>query len=453
MKLLTEPDGNVFKTVGEGRLPAQGSALRPSLYAVAYTIGGRSFVFNTLTRQVLDAGELFGLFADRLQIAFDEKNEDIAALVRQRFLVPLDASEVKTYLGAVAVLRLLDKKLAPGHKAYVILPTTACNARCFYCYESGMEAKSMSRKTADDVVEYIKSSKSEGGISIRWFGGEPLMGETAIDRICEGLERSGVEFRSDIITNASLLDPQLALKMREKWKVEHAQVTLDGRRTEYLRRKAYVPGFEGAWERVIAGIHLLAENKIRVNIRLNADNDNIDELFLLADELEREFGEEKLVSVYASQLYSGCGSIVRDADAMLHSRITELSEELCSLGLAHGGNFGRLRTWRCMADVPNGAAVIAPDGTLYCCEHMIPQSEIGSIYDRGSEWEHRKRFIRDNSRAEKRRECLECPFMPECTDNCHCPVEGADCALSVKEQLGRKLMRLLQRPINSIKTE
>jgi sulfatase maturation enzyme AslB (radical SAM superfamily) len=35
---------------------------------------------------------------------------------------------------------------------YNILTTTGCNARCFYCFEEGVEIKTMSSRTAEQVA-------------------------------------------------------------------------------------------------------------------------------------------------------------------------------------------------------------------------------------------------------------------------------------------------------------
>ena len=434
MRFLTNPDKNVFRTLGEGRFPKNGSLVKPSHYAVPFAIGRRTLVFSTLTRQVLDPEERIDIFLERTEFPFDENDAGLKELIKQRFIVSSDADEVKNYIGTVEVLRMLSKKHAPGHKSYVILPTTACNARCFYCYESGVEFKSMDDAMADAAVDYIVRSKSEGSISITWFGGEPLMGERAIDRICAGLVQNGIEFKSSITTNASLITPQLAEKMREVYKIHHAQITLDGRREEYLKRKAYV-NIENAYEKVMRSIELLLENGIRVNIRLNVDENNLDDLFLLADELKEKFGDARGVSAYAMALYRFGEGGERDN---LYVGIEKLNEKLHSCGLTRG-SAARLRTHRCMADVPNGASVIAPDGKLCCCEHMICESVIGSVFDYEKEWELRERFISDNLRAKKRPECFFCPFLPHCTLEGHCPVESSDCKnaaeLYIKKQL------------------
>lgn len=111
-----------------------------------------------------------------------ENDADICEFITQRYIVSSDADEAKNYIATIEVLRLLGKKLATGHKGYVILPTTACNARCFYCYESGIEFKSMDDAMAEAVVSYFADSKPEGSIAIHWFGGERIELHSKIGR-------------------------------------------------------------------------------------------------------------------------------------------------------------------------------------------------------------------------------------------------------------------------------
>ena len=39
--------------------------------------------------------------------------------------------------------------------SYVIMTTTACNARCFYCYECGYQQKPMSDEIAKNVAKFL----------------------------------------------------------------------------------------------------------------------------------------------------------------------------------------------------------------------------------------------------------------------------------------------------------
>jgi len=58
--------------------------------------------------------------------------------------------------------------------SYTILPTTGCNARCYYCFEHGSKVMTMTRETAGEVVRFItEHCGPKKTVAIMWFGGEP----------------------------------------------------------------------------------------------------------------------------------------------------------------------------------------------------------------------------------------------------------------------------------------
>jgi sulfatase maturation enzyme AslB (radical SAM superfamily) len=86
----------------------------------------------------------------------------------------------------------------------------------------------MTPETVEQVIRFIVSTYADKKVKITWFGGEPLLGEGIIDRICEGLREAGVEYKSTIISNGSLISPEIISKMVREWKtykrmVEHRE--------------------------------------------------------------------------------------------------------------------------------------------------------------------------------------------------------------------------------------
>ena len=441
MKTLLLPDKYIITAIGDGKLPALGAVCRPSLFALPVKLGEKELVFNTFTRQLIEPGELKSLFTAQKSFVYNADDARIDELIKARFIVNNDTDEAALLSSGLKIIHLLGKKDSKKHGAFVILPTTACNARCFYCYEAGIEYKTMDDATADETVKYILATKMPGKIGIRWFGGEPLVASSVIDRIVDGLNANGVEFSSSIITNASLMTRETAKKAVEDWQVKSAQITLDGRRQEYLKRKAYVDASRDHYAAALDAALTLNELGVSVSIRLNADEGNIDDLMLLADELKTVFEGCKRIKVYVVDMYLPCGKKYSHEDNVLfYSRLEALQNKLNDLELCRSDDLPRLRTHRCMADMPNGASVIAPDGSLYSCEHMIEASRIGSLYDYESESDLRRSFVEDNTRAQNRPDCLTCVYLPECTLSDHCPISVRDCKMNVHLNILRKLL-------------
>ena len=91
-----------------------------------------------------------------------------------------------------------------------ILPTTLCNAQCFYCYEKyDDDLRTMDEKTRKDVVNFVLKDlkqKNSKHLDIEWYGGDPLVGHKVITKICEDFTSSGIDINSRMVSTISQLD-------------------------------------------------------------------------------------------------------------------------------------------------------------------------------------------------------------------------------------------------------
>ena len=181
------------------------------------------------------------LFLTAVEVGEKSANEK---LIEKWFLVPEDFEDFSFAKKVKRIRQLVyktdtRKKLMASIDRFWILTTTECNARCFYCHESGIPQLSMSSEIADDVLNYIlKHGASK--IHIMWYGGEPLVNLTAIDYISQGLLDHGIEFNSSMISNGYMFDDERAHKAKTLWHLDEVQITLDGLEDTYNRVKAYV---------------------------------------------------------------------------------------------------------------------------------------------------------------------------------------------------------------------
>lgn len=431
MKIISEGDGRVVKIIRIGSDEAEG-ALRLSGFVFPFEKEGTVLLKHTLTKQVLrlSAEEWDALKNGTLPAGIRDE------LVKYRFLVEEDHNEVSQYLLVRSILRTMEKK-EPGIDTYTILPTTGCNARCVYCYEEGWQSKTMSPETADAATDFILRTKRDGEIRLSWFGGEPLCGAGLISRICGRLRDAGVTYASTMITNGTLMTPELAREAKELWNLKRVQLSMDGARADYAVRKNYARPDLYNYDTAMNAAKLLSDAGIRVSIRCNYDSGNLDGVKEFLDDCRDLFGERGNVSVYLEQLFESADA---EKNAALFLKAEKAAAYADELGLSYMERTEpRLKTHYCMADYPGEAVIIDPEGGLHVCEHDINGKPIGTVFGGPVAW--------PENRTEIAEECRSCCFLPECTPfrKNSCILEIAACRTQREVWTRRSLTGLLRR--------
>ena len=163
---------------------------------------------------------------------------------------------------------------------------------------------------------------------------------------------------------------------------------------------------------VMKAIHYLADEGIKVNMRVNFDWENIDRLSMFFREIKAEFGNNDNISLYIAPLFQ-----VQHTDSItdLYRRMFELEDEMKSLGLtksARDHETVRIRVNYCMADGMDNCIVITPDGVFNNCEHLPESQTWGNIFD----------GVTDKAKLDELKKpvpihkmCAKCSFLPQCT--------------------------------------
>ncbi len=403
----------------------QYSIYKQSLYTLRRETKDGALLCNTLTGEMVllsqEEREAFDRLPGRLVSALGE-------LIDHRFAVPQDCDEGRTAEQLQALLqKRCEAKRIITH--YNILPTTYCNARCFYCYECDIPHVHMSEETADALVEFIAAHHGDAPVKLSWFGGEPLLGKQRIDRICRRLDRMDIGYVSDMISNGYLFDADLVCQAQEVWKLKRVQITLDGTREIYNRIKAYVSPGEDPYLRVLRNIGLLTGAGIHVDIRLNMDSHNAEDLDRLIDELTERFEKRERLFIYVRQLDEGEGfDPIRHSPEELERlkhQLIELQEKLESKGWRQhkDADFPCLRINSCMADDPQSVQC-TPDGLFSKCEDRIYEHMVGTVETGITDREQVKWWQQRVSYPG----CAECPLYPSCIRLLkNCPVKKGKC--------------------------
>ena len=422
-------DPRVRVLMGKQRRPSESERVRKSMFVYSLYVEGRYLLFHTLTRQLLVMPpQYIDYFTDGRLFPLSVLEQELPAkLYEEYFLVPEHSPESQTYLELKDVFALKEE-LPKGITHYVILPTTTCNARCFYCFEQGMQYHKMDAETVEDTLRFILRHKPEGEkkIHIHWFGGEPMCAADNIDRICAGLMEAGIEFTAEMTSNGSLFTEELARRAAETWKISEIQITLDGMAEEYAKRKQYSIALKDPFETVIRNMHLLIAAGIGVKVRLNVDENNLGEIYRVVEYLSEEFkGEERRkLTVYAHSLFGGAGEgldacpVGVGSDA-LEARVLEINDYIHRIGLAFLdlGPLFSFKSHYCMVTAPECNVLIDAAGRLYACDAMTEEMYYGDVKT-GIDPDAWSRVA---SPCAVRKECESCVFLPQCTEFDRCP--------------------------------
>ena len=424
MKEILKQDIAVQKIIRTQQMKSE-KLYKWSQFVLPFEFGGRSCIFHTLTRQGFE-------ITDRLPsvsacFSYGQIKEDavLTTLMQGYFLVPIDKDECAFYENVNKLMRLLNRSRNDGYAGYTVLPTFGCNAHCIYCYENGRERQSMSSKMVEKTIAFILATRrKQHTLHLNWFGGEPLMEENAIDRICNALKDNGINYYSSMISNGSLITEKIARKMSdaECWNLKDIQISMDCAEQEYVRRKNYCR-YDNAYWRVMENVNILMRHGVQVRIRCNVDEENVDEIPAFLDDLKKTIQDRSSLPVYFAPLYD---SRPLPGHEQLWEKIFaawNLTEQ-AGFQPAVAIDISKLKVFSCMADNVSGNVVIAPNGDLYRCEHCIPGTSYGDI-------EHgvtRPGILASFANpAQTRDKCRRCVMLPICTSFAKCPLSTDGC--------------------------
>lgn len=425
MKTIRTPKESILKILGTS-LPKAGTKLHLSQFTVCFPYEKGTWLINTFTGEILFL-ENSKTPAELCTVEETCNNDLLSYLISHHFYVPVNTNETERYCRVITIIRAIKEK--KGITSYTILPTTKCNARCFYCFELGYQFLDMTSETVAQTVDFIRSTRSNEPLEIDWFGGEPLLGLNQIRAITDSLNKDRIQFRSHIVTNGSLFSEPLIIEAKKEWNLERVQITLDGRKEEYCARKNYIDCDSSVYDTVISNIRLLLRHGLTVMIRMNLDFDNIGELYSLADELNEKITVREHLVIHAAPLITT--QTAHDI-IPLWKECTKLEKYLSSMSFQTLSRKPETREYYCIAHNPS-AVTINADGTLYSCNHCHADAKIGTL---GNISCKRKQTA---ELSDVNKKCVGCPWLPDCTEFDSCPDRIGDCRLIHEIQLKHSL--------------
>lgn len=425
MKILIQPAKVADKVLGAQTICTD-SVYRPMRYVQSLSVNGGLLLYHLMTGEVL--------FLEKSEMsAFSEHLfsdcPPVPQLIEKWFLVPADCDDLKVsqqLSDLMQHINRIDFNLPVHH--FTVLPTTDCNARCFYCYELNGKRRNMTEQTARDVADFIARKCNNESVNLRWFGGEPLYNAKAIDIICDSLRARGIPYISRMISNGYLFDDSMVERAVNLWKLSWVQITVDGTEEVYNRIKAFIYKDSNAFVRVTDNIERLLKAGIKVHVRMNMDDHNDEDLYQLADQLQTRFSKYQHFSIYAHLLFEdSCARIANRASETRHElmqKFIKLQNKLIAQKNLRYTPLDRTKVLNhCMAD-SDSSLMILPDGKIGKCEHYTDDHYIGSIYSDQIDFDVLKWFKTSRYIS---KDCETCELRPMCSVPICCQSAGNRC--------------------------
>ena len=418
--------------------------------------------FNAATCALAVVDENFLRVLDNVKNnSYDEKNYDaqlIADMKSSGCLVEDDIDELER----LEFYRNLDKYDMTS-LSLTIAPTLDCNFRCKYCYETHPKGN-MSEETQAALINFVEKRLEQAKLlSVMWYGGEPLLAKEIIwslsEKFLELCKKVSAKYEAFIVTNASLLAAE-DVELFKKYKVQFAQVTIDGPKEIHDSRRRSITG-ESTFDKLIDRVNLLLNNDLMVVVRINIDKENLDRvdevLDVLAARIDKpenlniSFGQVMPINDICKSIESDCYNNAQFAEIML-----PLYEKVSARGFTMNkmSAYPSVRLNSCCADFVN-SFVVDNRGELYRCWNHVGDLKLssGNVRD-GDDLTLEKNYlswIQWNPMQHPK--CRECACLPICIGGCPDTMRNSDDGQPVCGTVKYNLEKVLKHYYEQLKGE
>ena len=263
--------------------------------------------------------------------------------------------------------------------------TYDCNFRCPYCYQQKVLEKGevwVKRVISKDMIDVAFDRYDDTVKTVHLFGGEPLMLENydIVKYILDKKENVNIH----ITTNGYNLSEYMPLLKQHN--IGIIEITLDGLEKKHNSRRFLASG-EGTFSKILSGIKSALDNDIKVLIRMNVDDTNLNEGKLLGEELNSIF-KNKNLSFFRNPIFGDknvckhevLAKMITDADA-LSDGMEETIDSLHPILKAIKGT-GKWTPKYVFCKAHKGNRFFDPHGNMYSCFLAVGNEEkrIGKYY-------------------------------------------------------------------------
>lgn len=393
--------------------------IKPDVYAV----------FNTLLMKVLFISEKEKNALLNLNLSSEELDTYL-----EYGIVVKDSSKDEMALHSVThEYELMEKEVAV---LYLIL-SSGCNLACRYCfiensmYNNGCE-RNMPISVVDTAVskycEYVKEKNISKPL-ILFYGGEPLLNWTAIERTMEIVNANGVNMEYSIVTNATLLD-ESKVKFLAENNVEIG-ISIDGPKDLNDKNRIYRNSESSVYDKVTEKIQLLKKYNAKFGLSITVSQDLLDHKKEFLEWIKQYGVRDIFYNLYHFTDKAEWEAYYKEACQFLF----ESHMELAPLGI-HDGRLqrkldsffnGSFKFADC-ASIGANQLTIKPNGDICVCQgyHKSDKYVLGNIMNVDFEdIQKTEEFNFWASRAPiKNKKCIDCDSLFVCGGGCAMQAEA-----------------------------
>ncbi|OFY92799.1 MAG: hypothetical protein A3K10_15975 [Bacteroidetes bacterium RIFCSPLOWO2_12_FULL_31_6] len=299
-----------------------------------------------------------------------------------------------------------------------INPTMNCNFKCWYCYEEHIKDSKMSKEIIVSVEaltqRIIKENKSIKRVYLSWFGGEPLLQFKPVvlpllKIISEICEQNNIKFNSGFTTNGLLIN-QGMIDDFKTYNVDHLQITLDGIQPLHDSIR-FISKKKGSYTEIIKNIILLAENNLKVLVRINCTDETLKGL----DDIMTSFSAlpnktKKNISFTFHRIWQ--------IESALDEDVSYYINKYNGLDFNVSGNLNDSFRDSCYADKKNQAIINYNGDVFKCTARDFSLKNREGVLNPTGEIVWNNTFDERMNIKLKNKSCQECSILPMCGGGC-----------------------------------
>lgn len=308
-----------------------------------------------------------------------------------------------------------------------ILTTYACNLKCTYCSQEGVESSAkMDMDTALRVSSWLSGMMDKARpkrLNVVFYGGEPLLNKETIKFLSELLAaRSAarnIVMESSIVTNGVLLDAEFVEKLLPLG-LKGVRVTLDGDKSAHDSKRRFKNG-EGTYEVILDNLEKI-KGKVPIYLNGNFDEGTKGSLPKLLDILAERKLRGYINSINFKPIFknmeaavtgsNNCSEICTFSDIPNVEDMLYLKSEIEKRGFRSGMS---ISIGPCEAS-REYSYTIDPEGIIYKCAGFVGRREfaVGDLIKGIYTHRHTQFMTADSWRGE----CKGCVYTPLCGGGC-----------------------------------